>query len=170
MRKGTALRLVAPAIPTAPGPVNITPPQVSSVRSAVTAARVLFANELIFGDDVNRGVAGLHPEAGWPAKVLHSLEGVARMVQVRRQGLLKYGMIGWLNQNGFRCSGESTDARKRFDRRKARTFHDGERRVFFSPHLKVSDGVSPDRCVRIYFDWRENSQKAVVGWVGRHPK
>ena len=30
-------------------------------------------------------------------------------------------------------------------------------------------GTHPDRCVRIYFDYDESTQRCVVGWVGRHP-
>jgi len=36
-------------------------------------------------------------------------------------------------------------------------------------HLKPNDALSPDRCVRIYFDWDDATRQVIVGWVGRHP-
>ena len=142
----------------------------ATVAAAVQAAMTKYGNELAFGADVEKGVAHLHPKAGPPEKVYDKLEGLAKMVQVRRAGLLNAGMVGYLNQNGLRCSEESASVRRSFDGRRKRTFHDGEKRTFFAPHVKVSDGTRPDRCVRIYFDWREARQVAVVGWVGRHPE
>ncbi len=53
---------------------------------------------------------------------------------------------------------------------KARTWDDGAgARREFELHLKPAEGTSPDRCVRIYFDYDETAQRAVVGWIGRHP-
>ena len=141
-----------------------------TVLDAVRTAMTHFGSELTFGPDVEKGVAELHPTAGPPDKVYRSIALLAEMVQERRQGLLRVGMVGWLNEHGVKCSGESDSVRRNFGARRKRTFHDGETRTFFSPHLKVSDGVGPDRCVRVYFDWREARQLAVVGWVGRHPK
>lgn len=142
----------------------------TTVSEAVRAAMQLYGDELVFGNDVERGIAGLHPTAGPPSKVFNYLEGLAKMVQVRRQGLLRVGMVRFLNEHGLRCSGESESVRRDFGRRRLRTFHDGQRRTFFEHHLKISEGTHPDRCVRAYFTWQESGQKAVVGSVGRHPE
>jgi hypothetical protein len=45
---------------------------------------------------------------------------------------------------------------------------DGQGKREFRLHLKPTDGTSPDRCVRFYFEFDEERQITIVGWVGRH--
>jgi hypothetical protein len=49
-----------------------------------------------------------------------------------------------------------------------RTFPVNGQAVPFELHAKPNDGVSPDQCVRIYFDVREEAPHVRVGYVGRH--
>ena len=39
----------------------------------------------------------------------------------------------------------------------------------FNSHLKPSEAIHPDRCVRVYFDYDEKRAKTIVAWVGKHP-
>lgn len=143
------------------------PPE--TVAEAVERARKTLAGELIFGADVGEGVESLATDAGPPAKVLGFLSGLSEMVLERRRGPLGKNVTVWLSERGFTSSGESTTTRNNDAEMGKRTWHDGnEKRPFFL-HMKPSDGTSPDRCVRIYFDWNEEAQKVMVGWVGRHP-
>ena len=140
-----------------------------TVADAVARAKVHCAATLTFGDDVDRGVADLAPDAGPPAKVLAYLTKLSEMALARRDGELGKGMVLWLNENGATASTESeTIANSKTEQRK-RTWHDGTSERTFEYHLKPNDGVHPDRCVRIYFDWDDVTEKVVVGWVGRHP-
>jgi hypothetical protein len=53
---------------------------------------------------------------------------------------------------------------------RARTWDDGTgRRRQFELHLKPAEGTSPDRCVRIYFEYDDASGRSIIAWVGRHP-
>jgi hypothetical protein len=65
------------------------------------------------------------------------------------------------------ASGESYTIRNSADEMRARTW-DGRRREF-ELHLKPAEGTSPDRYVRIYFDYDDASGRSIVAWIGRHP-
>jgi hypothetical protein len=148
-------------------PESAVPPQ--TVAEAVQAARERFADALLFGTDVEAGVRTLAPDAGPPEKVLSYLEHLAEMARTRRTKGLGTQMLKWLQLRNVTASGESQTVRNsEAERRKRNWDAAGQQRVF-ETHLKPSDGVHPDRCVRIYFDYDEARQMAVVGWVGRHP-
>jgi hypothetical protein len=148
-------------------PESDVPPQ--TVAEAVQAAREEFADTLIFGANVDDGVRTLAQDAGPPEKVLSYLSRLAEMVRVRRTTGLGTQMLQWFQARNVTGSGESQTARNSEIERRRRTWDAvGEQRVF-ETHLKPSDGVHPDRCVRIYFDYDEARKMAVVGWVGRHP-
>jgi len=148
-------------------PESVVPPQ--TVAEAVLAARERLADALIFGDNVEEGIHTLAPDAGPPEKVLSYLEHLAEMARARRTTGLGTQMLKWLQLRNVTGSGESQTVRNADGERRKRTWDAaGEQRVF-ETHLKPSDGVHPDRCVRIYFDYDEARQKAIVGWVGRHP-
>ena len=76
-------------------------------------------------------------------------------------------MFEWFRQRNVSASdeGENLSAREMA----ARTWHDGVKRRLFVWHLKPAEAVAPDRCVRIYFEWDDEREVVVVGWVGRHP-
>jgi hypothetical protein len=149
-------------------PDTFLPP--TTVQEAVDSARRQFGEQLIFGDDVDKGVGTLASDAGPPDKVLNYLEKVAEMVSLRRGEGLGQAPVKWFNNQGFRASGESETTKSSADERRKRTWHDGSGRRVFDLHLKPTEGVHPDRCVRIYLDYDEQRNVALVGWVGRHPE
>jgi len=144
-------------------------PQLDSVQQAVALAREEFGNELIFGGDVDDGVGDLAPDAGPPDKIYEQLKILAGMTRLRRSGGLGRTMIDWLTQSGAKASTESDTVRNSQAEIQKRTWHDGTRSRHFDAHLKPSEGTSPDRCVRIYFDYDDASQMTLFGCVGRHP-
>jgi len=148
-------------------PETAVPPQ--TVAEAVQAARQRHSDALVFGADVDVGVETLAPDAGPPEKVLSYLDQLAEMARTRRTTGLGTQMLRWLQLRNVAGSGESQTVRNSESERRKRTWDAAGTQQFFETHLKPSDGVHPDRCVRIYFDYDEMRQRAVVGWVGRHP-
>ena len=148
-------------------PEEETPPQ--TVEEAVARARTRFECELFFGSDVEHGVESLNQSAGPPDKLFSYLTALAGLSAERSSGAIGTGMIAWLNKKNIAASAESDAVSTNKAMKRQRTWDDGYGRRYFSFHLKPSDGVSPDRCVRVYFDWDEERQMIVVGWVGRHP-
>jgi hypothetical protein len=145
-----------------------TPP--SSVEEAVLIAMEKFGSTLIFGPSVNDGIKGVAPDAGPPDKVLSYLGTLAELTEARRKGPLGTTAIKWLEAKGVIASGESETIRNSAKERQARTWDDGAgAKRYFELHLKPSEATSPDRCVRIYFEYDEKRAKAVIGWVGKHP-
>jgi hypothetical protein len=127
------------------------------------------AGKVVFGRDVDRGVEGLSPDAGPPQKVLDYLQTLGDLVDERRKGPLGNSLMGWLQELGVTCSGESMTDRNNAETMKRRRWHDGTSTRQFELHLKPNDALSPDRCVRVYFDWDDATRQVVVGWIGRHP-
>jgi hypothetical protein len=78
-------------------------------------------------------------------------------------------MIEWFAGNGISASYESETVVNNKAERQRRTWNDGKGKRMFSAHLKPNDGTSPDRCIRIYFEYDEDEGKVIIGWVGRHP-
>lgn len=141
----------------------------TTVEDAVHIAMDRFADDLVFGSDCYEGIQNLAEEAGPPQKVLDSLEALAEMSRLRKQGPLGMSALKWLEQRGVLGSGESDTIRNSPREQARRTWDDGNGQTrLFDLHLKPNDGTSPDRCVRIYFDHDEECQKTVIGWVGRH--
>jgi hypothetical protein len=142
----------------------------ASVWEAVEQAERRFASALVFGRDVEDGIRSLANDAGPPEKVLQYLERLAEMVEARRTtGSLGQTSVKWLRERGVNASIESETVRNSEQEMAKRTWHDGKGPRRFEMHLKPNDAVAPDRCVRIYFDYDEKDQKALIGWVGRHP-
>lgn len=142
----------------------------ATIREAVERAQDRYAEHLIFGDDVWKGIDTLAMDAGPPEKVLLYFDGLAKLVTERRKGPLGKTAIQWLKNQGLNCSCESERVRNGKATAQARTWHDGNKRRVFEDHLKPNDATSAERCVRIYFDNDENSDLIVIGWVGRHPE
>lgn len=138
----------------------------STVEDAVLVAMEELDNDLVFGGSVTEGIRTLAQDAGPPDKILRYLRILAELTRARRDGSLGMSAIKWLQQRGVTASAESETVKNAG----GRIWDDGsgERRAF-DLHLKPSDATSPDRCVRIYFEYDEVRQKTVVGWVGRHP-
>lgn len=147
-------------------PESTVPP--TSIAEAVQAAKSRFPDDLLFGSDVQEGVEGLAADAGPPDKVLLYLFALAELSAARRENELGIPMIKWLNDRNISCSGESQTTSKSKTERNRRTWDAGGFNHTFDMHLKPSEAVSPDRCVRIYFDYDQSKGLIVVGWVGRH--
>ncbi|MBI4601332.1 MAG: hypothetical protein HY721_05145 [Planctomycetes bacterium] len=143
--------------------------QPETVAEAVERSRERFAELLVFGDDVSRGLETIQPDAGPPDKVEHYLQVLARLAAARRQGALGTTQLKWLEGQGVVSSAESETVRNSKKEQRKRTWHDGRGQREFDHHLKPADATSPDRCVRIYFHWDEESRRVIVGWVGGHP-
>ncbi|MHA6896410.1 hypothetical protein ACQUJT_20360 [Ralstonia pseudosolanacearum] len=140
----------------------------ATVEDAVLQARDRLDESLVFGDDVWEGVKTLAHDAGPPEKIAQYLDTLAEMATALREDSLGTTVIQWLKDRGINCSGESDTIRNNKSAMKSRIWHDGEGRRTFENHLKPSDGTSPDRCVRIYFDTESKSGKILIGWIGRH--
>jgi hypothetical protein len=141
----------------------------STVAEAVAKARTRYARLLVFGDDVAGGIEPLAENAGPPEKILGYLVALADLAETLQKGPLGATIVQWLKDRGFHVSGESETIKNSRAEMKQRTWHDGRRRREFDLHLKPTDATSPDRCVRIYFDWNADEKKVVVGWLGRKP-
>ena len=87
------------------------------------------------------------------------------MTKLRNQGSLGTAPITWLNENGVAASGEGEVVRSSKTQMAARTWNDGKEDRQFNLHLKPVEAAAPNRCVRIYFDFDDESGKTVVGWV-----
>ena len=139
-----------------------------SVDEAVEKAKARYPR-LVFGDDVIQGIADLAETAGPPNKILGYLGSLSALGDALDNGALGATIVQWLKDRGVHVSGESETIRNSRAEIKERTWHDGQKRREFDLHLKPSDATSPDRCVRIYFDWNAEKKKIVVGWVGPKP-
>jgi hypothetical protein len=141
-----------------------------SVKEAVDIARRRFAGELLFGDDVSKGIDGLASEAGPPEKILDYLEVLAEMTKTMRGAGLGKSVWLWLKDYGVDGSDEVPQVGKNNTQRNNRTWNNGRgERRYFDAHLKPNEGTGPDLCVRIYFYYEKDLGKSIVGWVGRHP-
>lgn len=140
-----------------------------TVAAAVEKAKKKHGSLLVFGDDVDAGIESLADDAGPPDKVLDYLRGLADLAAALRKGAIGATKVKWLGERCFHVSGESDTIKNNKAEMKLRTWHDGQVRREFEFHMKPSDATSPDRCVRIYFDWDQDLRKVVIGWVGRKP-
>ena len=139
------------------------------VDDAVDYAMDLCQN-LMFGSDVELGVYGLAPQAGPPRKILRYLQVLETMTQKLNEDTLGMPIRHWLTEQGISVSGESETTGGSAVQMSKRTWDDGfGNKRTFEYHLKPNEGTSPDRCVRIYFEYDKASQKTIVGWIGRHP-
>lgn len=145
-------------------------PDLTSIQDAVDAARTRFAAHLVFGSNVEESVLTVAADAGPPDKVFEYLRTLSEMTERRREGGLGKDMLVWLKEQGAKASSESETVLNSAAEMQKRTWDAGTGKVRrFSKHLKPKDGTSPDQCVRIYFEYDEDSQRTIVGWVGRHP-
>jgi len=148
-------------------PESVTP--ISTVQQAVDRASIDFKDDLVFGNDVPRSVEDLAEDAGPPDKLYEYFRVLAEMARLRRGPGLKKNVLDWLlNDRHVQASQESKTTLGNTAEMRRRTWHDGRTKRQFNYHLKPVQGTSPDRCVRIYFAYDDETTKAVVGYVGRH--
>lgn len=142
----------------------------ATVEEAVLMAIDQLAEDLEFGKACNQGIETLARDAGPPDKILSYLTTLAEMTRLKRQGSLGTHALRWLEEQGVIASPESDTIRNSPKEKSARTWPDGTGSSrFFETHLKPSDATSPDRVVRIYYEYDETTKKTIVGWIGRHP-
>jgi hypothetical protein len=145
-------------------------PPPATVEEAVLTAMDRYEDQLVFGAAVNDGIRSLATDAGPPDKIMDYLEALAELTKIRRAGSIGNTAMGWLDERGVIGSVESETVRNSSQARAGRTWDDGcGAQRFFECHLKPSEATSPDRCVRVYFDYDAASRKTIIGWVGRHP-
>lgn len=140
----------------------------STPEDALLIAAEKFKNELLFGSDAYDEVSRLAPNAGPPEKILKHLEALAGLTMALREG----GSLGgtrmkWLQSKGVEASIESDTIESSKKEQQARTWDDtmgGTR--YFNEHTKPSNQTSPDRCVRIYYKYDDDSQKTIIGYIG----
>lgn len=150
--------------------------QITTIFEAIERAKTEFADDLLFGSDVNNEAKNLKEDAGPPTKVyvhLMKLAEASRALQhaVKHAGTATLGrpICEWLTENGAAASGEyqkTMDSKGKRDR--TWDFANGTNHTFTN-HTKPSEATSPNQCVRIYFDWCPNRKKIIVGSIGRKP-
>lgn len=141
----------------------------TTVSEAIDRARRSLPR-LYFGGDVDRGVGTLSSEAGPPDKILDYFEALQKMAEAQSQGPLGVAQVQWLKDHGFHASGESETITNSDKEMRKRTWSGLKGRQQFETHMKPNDSISPDKCVRIYFDFDHETNRVVIGWVGRHPE
>ncbi len=151
-------------------PESEVPPE--TLEDAVSLARVRFEGLLIFGNDVEKTIEQLRPNAGPPEKVYRCLKALGEAADlIRTQGSLGQKPEVWLkSRTGIEVTGEAQLDSTHPKAVASRTFDDGVNgsRVF-GLHFKPTNNTSPDRCVRIYFEWHKEMEVFLIGCVGRHP-
>ncbi len=157
-------------------PAIQTKEQLTSIDEAINRARSEFAEELIFGDDVDNEATRLKPDAGPPSRVFNHLAKLAEASRLLRSAIVNSGSASlgkpiceWLSESGVTASGEHQETMKgRGKSERTWDFGDGTDHVFEN-HTKPNDAKSPNQCVRIYFEWCNDRRKIVIGSVGRKP-
>ncbi|MGG7566079.1 hypothetical protein ACQ5SO_07965 [Rhodovulum sp. DZ06] len=134
-----------------------------SFSEAVSRAQRLASDWLIFPDRLEDTVSKVWAEAGPPGKVLHHLMTLRDLAQeyAKSGGALGKGIVIWLRERNVEASGESETKKSNLY-----SFWCGGVSEKFELHTKPSDGVSPDRCVRIYFKPGESGGKFLLGFIG----
>jgi hypothetical protein len=141
-----------------------------SLRAAVELAKTRLHTNIVLGEDAESGIPELRDEPRAAEKLLQSLTVLAELSERLRNGPIGIDVLRWLNERGQRASGESETTRNNKRLMAFRTWGDGTgKKQEFEHHLKPTNGVSPDRCIRIYFRYDHGRRIIVVGWIGRHP-
>jgi hypothetical protein len=139
----------------------------ASLAEAVEKARDDFSDNLIFGNDIDRGVKGRNEKAGPPAKVYYYLKTLSEITGIKRTVHPDCPLVLLARMYGCNCSGQNG----------AETYDDGNGKSGFVDHLKPADSESyrvyhvdeGKECIRIFFKWSEETKKTILGWIGAHP-
>jgi hypothetical protein len=146
-----------------------------TLEDAVCVAQNDFSKNLLFGNDVARGVKERNKKAGPPDKVYYYLKTLNEIAKIKRNIHPDFSLVLLARMYGCLCSGESKGMHESKKRMKQRIWHDGTGYSHFIDHLKPSEGERlygdtwDNFCIRIYFKWDEKNQKTIVGWIGDHP-
>jgi hypothetical protein len=144
-----------------------TPLQFNTLHDAVEQARNDFSNNLIFGNDIDKGVKERNNNAGPPAKVYYYLKTLNEITEIKKNIHPDFSLVLLARMYGCNCSGESGEI----------MYDDGNGKSGFTNHLKPAESKYPyyvdhfddGYCIRIYFKWSEERKKTIVGWIGKHP-
>jgi hypothetical protein len=146
-----------------------------TLEKAVKQAKNDFSENLLFGNDVDSGVKGRSKDAGPPDKVYYYLKTLSEVTEIKRTEHPDWCLVLLTRMYGCNCSSESDGVQKNENCMRKRTWHDGTGYSRFIDHLKPSEGerlpggIWDNFCIRIYFEWDEETQKTIVGWIGEHP-
>jgi hypothetical protein len=145
------LSVAARYVPQVTSPGDLEPEPVAGVATlaeAVERARQGLGEDLVFGRDVEDGVAGVSADAGPPERILQWLRTLAQMTRIRRAGKLGMNVLAWLKKQGLTASNETSLTVASAAEMRKRTGHDGADDRRFETPLKLVEATSPDRCVR----------------------
>ncbi len=95
-----------------------------------------------------------------PERVYTVLEILAKVGDSYFQQTTNNSIVYLLNEEGVRCSGESSQTMDRYGNE--RVFHHRGKSSQMKMHLKVG------RNLRIYFDIDIENQKIMIGYCGKH--
>lgn len=143
--------------------------QIETVDDAFDYCKQEFSKLIFFGESISEGIKKLKPEAGPPEKIIRSVKALYELaIQIFVNNESTNPKAYLLSQN-VKCSGEDEKDRNTKESQQKRSFKDINGFSIFEDHIKVSDGTSPDRCVRIYYRIDTNKKKIIIGWIGPHP-
>jgi hypothetical protein len=146
-----------------------------TLEEAVKRARNDFSDNLVFGNDIDKGVKERNKDAGRPpAKVYYYLQTLSEVTEIKRTARPDCSLLLLARMYGCNCSSESNRVQENENCMRKRTWHDGAEYSRFIYHLKPSEGERlngewDNFCIRIYFKWSEETKKTIVGWIGKHP-
>jgi hypothetical protein len=139
-----------------------------TLEEAVKKARDDFRGNLVFGNDIDRGVKERNKDAGRPPdKVYYYLQTLSEVTEIKRTARPDCSLLLLARMYGCNCSDQSEKI----------MYDDGSRKNDFSNHLKPAESKIPyyidkfddGHCIRIFFKWSEETKKTIVGWIGKHP-
>jgi hypothetical protein len=148
--------------------VKITPERFKTLGEAVEQAQKEFADNLIFGSDVEEGVGERNKDAGPPDKVYFYLQTLSEITGIKRNKHQNFPLVLLARMYGCNCAGGSS---------KEMLYDDGGGKSGFVDHLRPAESRSPyyidkfddGNCIRIFFKWSEETKQTIVGWIGKHP-
>lgn len=139
-----------------------------SVAEAVETARQELVGRVEIASEIDADIAELNPEAGPPEKMLRYLRAMGELADRLAEGPLGLSVPKWLEERGVDCSGDSETVKRSRAGKKFRQRTVNGREINCEFHAKPSNGVSPDRCARIYFGTSTEAPYVLVGYIGRH--
>ncbi|WP_349371438.1 hypothetical protein [Salinarimonas sp.] len=140
-----------------------------TIRQAIEMAMDELGDRVEFSLKIFDQAESLNAKAGPPEKVLRYLLTLGELAKALDAGPLGRTVVTWLRENGVEASIESETTKASKAAQRERTFpFSGGREVHCELHAKPADGVSPDQCVRIYFQKQDARPFVLIGYVGRH--
>jgi hypothetical protein len=144
------------------------PKKFETLEKAVEQAQKEFADNLIFGNDIERGVKERNKDAGPPDRVYYYLKTLSEITGIKRTVHPNFSLALLARMYGCNCADGSS---------KEMLYDGGGGESGFADHLRPAESKSPyyidkfddGNCIRIFFKWSEETKKTIVGWIGKHP-